>query len=147
MFGIANELEALEKKGTPIKMAIIGCGQMGRGMTSQVVLMKGMMPAVVVDIKIEYAKNALLNACIAEDQIVEAKTAAEASEIVKSGTYTNVKYEDAAATVFTYDETLKTLVASVEGGSFILGTKADGTYTTLGPMKADSGCFHGVFVK
>ena len=67
--------------------------------------------------------------------------------IVKSGTYTNVKYEDAAATVFTYDEALKTLVASVEGGSFILGTKADGTYTTLGPMKADSGCFHGVFVK
>ena len=67
--------------------------------------------------------------------------------IVKSGTYTNVKYEDAAATVFTYDEALKTLVASVEGDSFILGTKADGTYTTLGPMKADSGCFHGVFVK
>ena len=67
--------------------------------------------------------------------------------IVKSGTYTNVKYEDAASTVFTYDEALKTLVASVEGGSFILGTKADGTYTTLGPMKADSGCFHGVFVK
>ena len=67
--------------------------------------------------------------------------------IVKSGTYTNVKYEDAAATVFAYDEALKTLVASVEGGSFILGTKADGTYTTLGPMKADSGCFHGVFVK
>ena len=67
--------------------------------------------------------------------------------IVKSSTYTNVKYEDAAATVFTYDEALKTLVASVEGGSFILGTKADGTYTTLGPMKADSGCFHGVFVK
>ncbi len=67
--------------------------------------------------------------------------------IVKSGNYTNVKYEDAAATVFTYDETLKTLVASVEGGSFILGTKADGTYTTLGPMAADSGCFHGVFVK
>ena len=67
MFGIANELEALEKKGTPIKMAIIGCGQMGRGMTSQVVLMKGMMPAVVVDIRIENAKNALLNAGIAED--------------------------------------------------------------------------------
>ena len=87
MFGIANELEALEKKGTPIQMAIIGCGQMGRGMTSQVVLMKGMKPAVVVDIKIENAKNALLNAGIAEDQIVEAKTAAEASEIVKSGKY------------------------------------------------------------
>ena len=67
--------------------------------------------------------------------------------MVKSGNYTNAKYEAAASTVYTYDETLKTFVASVEGTSFIFGTKADGTYTTLGPMKADSGCFHGVFVK
>ncbi|MBO5967419.1 MAG: hypothetical protein J6S14_02840 [Clostridia bacterium] len=67
--------------------------------------------------------------------------------MVKSGNYTNAKYEAAASTVYTYDETLKTFVASVEGSSYIFGTKADGTYTTLGPMAADSGCFHGVFVK
>ena len=67
--------------------------------------------------------------------------------MVKSGNYTNAKFDAAASTVYTYDETLKTFVGAVEGASFIFGTKADGTYTTIGPMKADSGCFHAVFVK
>ena len=87
MFGIYNELLELEAKGTPIKMAVIGAGQMGRGMVSQVVLMKGMMPAVVVDIRIENAKNALLHADIPEDMIVECKTAGEASDAIKAGKY------------------------------------------------------------
>ena len=61
-------------------------------------------------------------------------------------THINGKYEAAASSVYTYDETLKTLVTSVEGTNYVFGTKSDGTYTTLGPMKADSGCFHAVFV-
>ena len=58
----------------------------------------------------------------------------------------NALYEDAAASVYTYDETLKTLVTVIDGTNYIFGTKSDGTYTTLGPMKADSGCFHAVLV-
>ncbi len=65
--------------------------------------------------------------------------------MVKSGNYTNAKFEEAATTVYTYDETLKTLVGTLEDGSYIFGTKADGTYTTLGPMKSDSGCMHALF--
>ncbi len=65
--------------------------------------------------------------------------------MVKSGNYTNAKYEETATTVYTYDATLKTLVGTLEDGDYILGTKADGTYTTLGPMKADSGCMHALF--
>lgn len=87
MFGIAQELAALEAQGKYLKMAIIGCGQMGRGMTSQVIQMKGMRPVVVVDIKLENAKNALLHAGIAESEIREAKTAAEAADFIKEGKY------------------------------------------------------------
>jgi hypothetical protein len=65
----------------------------------------------------------------------------------KSGTYVNAKFEETASTVYTYDEALKTVKADVEGTAYIFGTKADGTFETIGPMKADSGCFHGVFVK
>lgn len=67
--------------------------------------------------------------------------------MVKSGNYTNAKYEATASTVYTYDETLKTFVGSVEGGYYIFGTKADGTYETLGPMTSDSGCMYAQFVK
>jgi hypothetical protein len=66
--------------------------------------------------------------------------------MVKSGTYVNAKFEETASTLYTYDETLKTVKADVEGTAYIFGTKADGTYKTIGPMKADSGCFYAQFV-
>ncbi len=66
--------------------------------------------------------------------------------MVKSGTYTNAKFEETASTVYTYDETLKTVVGTVEGAKFIFGTKADGTFETIGPMAVDSGCFYAQFV-
>ena len=58
----------------------------------------------------------------------------------------NGLFEDTASSVYTYDETLKTLVTVIDGENYLFGTKADGTYTTLGPMKASSGCFYAVLV-
>lgn len=65
---------------------------------------------------------------------------------VVNGTHVNGVYEDAASTVYTYDEELKTLVATIEGEKYVFGTKKDGTFTTLGPMKASTEPFYGVFV-
>lgn len=67
--------------------------------------------------------------------------------MIQSGTHTNGTFDAAASTVYTYDETLKTFVGVVEGKSFIFGTRSDATYTTIGPMAIDSGCFYAVFVK
>ncbi len=67
--------------------------------------------------------------------------------MVQSGTHTNAKFEATASTVYNYNETLKTIVGTCEGKTFIFGTKADATFTTIGPMASDSGCFHAVFVK
>jgi predicted homoserine dehydrogenase-like protein len=97
MFGMSEELMRLEAAGTPIKMAVIGAGQMGRGMVSQVVLMKGMIPAIVADIKLENARNALLHAGIPEEMIKEAKTGGEASDYIKAGKY--VITEDAEVAI------------------------------------------------
>ena len=94
---MSNELAKLEAQGNPIKMAIIGAGQMGRGMTSQVVLMKGMIPAIVADIQLENARNALLHAGIPAEEIKVAKTGGEASDFIKAGKY--VITEDANVAV------------------------------------------------
>ena len=69
MFGMSEELQRLEEEGKPIRMAVIGAGQMGRGMVSQVVLMKGMIPSIVADIQLDNARNALLHAGIPEEMI------------------------------------------------------------------------------
>ena len=46
------KLEQREKEGKIIKTGIVGAGQMGRGMVTQMVLMKGMTPAIVSDIAV-----------------------------------------------------------------------------------------------
>ncbi len=66
--------------------------------------------------------------------------------MVVSGTHVNGKYEDAAATIYTYDETLKTLVTKVNDEDYIFGTRNDKTYTTLGPVKVSNNPFYAHFV-
>jgi len=87
MFGMYEELCKLEEQKKPIRPAIIGAGQMGRGMVSQIVLMKGMIPAIVADIQLENARNALLHAGIPADEIKVAKTGGEATDFLKAGKY------------------------------------------------------------
>ncbi len=65
--------------------------------------------------------------------------------VVVSGTHVNSVYEDTAATVWTADETLKTLVTDVDGTAYMLGTSKSKTYTTLGPVAADSDSYYAQF--
>ena len=55
--------------------------------------------------------------------------------MVVSGTHVNAVYEDAPSTVYTYDETLKTLIGIVDGNQYVFGTRNDKTYTTIGANK------------
>jgi predicted homoserine dehydrogenase-like protein len=54
---IDNKLIELEKSGKPIKVAIIGAGQMGTEIITQIGEMKGMEVAVVVDLNRESAEK------------------------------------------------------------------------------------------
>ncbi|MCH3965776.1 MAG: SAF domain-containing protein [Clostridium sp.] len=87
MLGLNYKLEDLEKRGQAIYTAIIGAGQMGRGMTSQMILMKGMTPSIVVDINLDNAKKAFLNAGIPEKDILIATNQEEADEWMKKKKY------------------------------------------------------------
>ena len=66
--------------------------------------------------------------------------------MVVSGTHVNGAYEAAATTVYTYDETLKTFKAVVDGSDYIFGTRSDNTYTTVGPVKVSNNPFYAQFV-
>ena len=87
MLGLNYKLEKLEKAGTPILTGIIGAGQMGQGMVSQMYLMEGMNPAIVVDINTELAKKALLHAGVSEDKIKYTKCSCEADEWIAQGNF------------------------------------------------------------
>ncbi len=87
MLGINDRLKELEEQGEKILASIVGAGQMGKGMVSQMMLMKGLKPAVVVDINLDSAKNAYKNAGLSEDEFKVANTVSEANKWIEQGKY------------------------------------------------------------
>ncbi|MDR1388407.1 MAG: hypothetical protein LBJ31_00325 [Treponema sp.] len=88
MIGMNYKLEALEKKGSPIYAGIVGAGQMGRGMVGQMMLMKGMRPAVVVDVNLDNAKDAYNHAGLREGKDYHvAKTIEEGDALLAAGKF------------------------------------------------------------
>ena len=65
--------------------------------------------------------------------------------MVVSGTHVNGVYENAPATVYTYDTTAKTVVATVDGALYRFGTRNDRNYTTVGPVKVSFNGFYCQF--
>ncbi|HZK00571.1 MAG TPA: NAD(P)-dependent oxidoreductase [Tissierellaceae bacterium] len=74
MSGINTQLRRLEEDKKQIKVSLVGAGLMGKGMVSQMMLMKGMIPALVVSNKIQDAIDAYTIAGVSKEDIVIAKT-------------------------------------------------------------------------
>ncbi|MDI3481602.1 MAG: hypothetical protein PWQ97_1257 [Tepidanaerobacteraceae bacterium] len=87
MLNLNTKLKQLEESGKKINIGLVGAGQMGRGMTSQMLCMKGIRPTIISDINLENAKKAYILAGISPDDIEVAKTPAEAEEAFSRGKY------------------------------------------------------------
>ncbi|MCJ1907313.1 NAD(P)H-dependent oxidoreductase [Planococcus ruber] len=85
MLGINRKLQELEQNGTIIKVGLVGAGQMGRGMVSQIESMAGMRVVITADIQLENAAKAYTKSGVAILDVVKTDQAAEASEAVKAG--------------------------------------------------------------
>ena len=93
MLNMDQKLIKRQEEGKIIKTGIVGAGQMGRGMVTQMVLMNGITPAIVSDIKVENAVHAFKYAGVSDEDIVIAKTLADANAAMEAGKY--VACEDA----------------------------------------------------
>ena len=85
MLNLDKKLIQCEENGKQIISGIVGAGQMGRGMVSQMVMMKGIKPGIVSDIMIDNAVNAFKYAGVAEDDIAIARTLEEANALMEQG--------------------------------------------------------------
>lgn len=93
MLNMNRKLLAREEAGKTIHTGIVGAGQMGRGMVTQMVLMHGITPSIVSDIQVQNAVNAFKYAGVADDDIAVARTIEEANRYMEMGKY--VACEDA----------------------------------------------------
>lgn len=92
MYEIDTKLEELEAAGTPIRVALIGAGQMGKDIVSQISCMKGMRCDIIVDISTDIAKDALDQAkydgeIVYTDKVSEAKAAIDQGAKVITSNY------------------------------------------------------------
>ena len=94
MLNMDKKLAKREEEGKIIRAGIVGAGQMGRGMVTQMALMKGIMPAIVSDIKFENVINAFHYAGISDDEIAVAKTLEEANRYMEQGKYVATENAD-----------------------------------------------------
>ena len=69
MLNMDQKLIKRQEEGKIIKTGIVGAGQMGRGMVTQMVLMNGITPAIVSDIKVENAVHAFKYAGVSDEDI------------------------------------------------------------------------------
>lgn len=85
MLGINRKLEELERQGTIIKVGLVGAGQMGRGMVSQIENMSGMRVVITADIQIENVVSAYSKAGVTDSDIVQTNETEKAAEAIRSG--------------------------------------------------------------
>lgn len=87
MIGLNAKLRAYEEEGKKIRVAIVGSGLMGKGLVSQLSLVDGMIPSILVDRTPSKAKEAYLMAGIKEDDIVISNKVSEVNKFLEMGKY------------------------------------------------------------
>ena len=83
--GLYEQLLERERSGRPIAVGLVGAGQMGTGLVSQVSAMQGIDVVAVADIALDRARAALTHAGIPAEQIVAATDAAAAEAALRAG--------------------------------------------------------------
>ena len=84
MYEMDTKLARLHEEGRPVRVGLIGAGQMGKDIVAQIAGMKGMQCDIVVDLTAEIARDAY-NQAGYEGEVVEARTAAEAEKAIEAG--------------------------------------------------------------
>lgn len=84
MIGLHKELEERELSGKPVRVGMIGAGQMGTDVVAEVKMMKGIDVVVTADIDLERAIQAYQIAQV-DGEVVIAESAEEADRAVAAG--------------------------------------------------------------
>ena len=84
MIGLNEDLKKLETQGKPVKIGLIGTGQMGTDIVTEVSMMKGIDVVITCDVDIQRAKDSYAVGRVSEEVIV-AGSAEEADEAIIKG--------------------------------------------------------------
>lgn len=97
MLNMDSKLLKREEEGKIIRVGVVGAGQMGRGMVTQMNLMHGITPAIVADINLQSVINAFHYGGVKDEDIAVAKTLEEANKYMEMGKFVATENADFVA--------------------------------------------------
>ncbi len=86
MIGLNEELKIREKQGNPVRIGLIGTGQMGTDIVAEVSMMQGLDVVITADVNLELARNAYAIART-KGEVVTVESSAEADKAFAQGKY------------------------------------------------------------
>ncbi|WP_422445193.1 NAD(P)H-dependent oxidoreductase [Thermoanaerobacterium sp. DL9XJH110] len=137
MLNLNTKLKQLEESGKRINVSLVGAGQMGRGMTSQMFCMKGLRPVVISDINLERAREAYILAGIAHDDITRAETPSEAEEAISRGKYVITDDIDVAVKTLPVDVVIDATGVPEVGAQLALESIYNGKHIVMLNVETD----------
>jgi len=87
MLNMDRKLQQRAEAGEMIRTGVVGAGQMGRGLITQLVRMQGLTPSIVSARNVENAVNALISAGIDRTDITITNTLSGANEAMERGKF------------------------------------------------------------
>ncbi len=91
MSNLERDLQRRALEGRPITVAIVGAGQMGKGLAASLARIVGMQPALIADIDDRRAERAFLEAGVDAGKIVQGRDAKDAQRALKAGNHVILK--------------------------------------------------------
>ena len=85
MASLREQLIAYEKENGLIKVGLVGAGQMGTGLMSQIEKMDGLAVVAVADVLPHRSKAAFVEASVSADDVVETEDVEKAKEVIANG--------------------------------------------------------------
>ncbi len=143
MLNINTRLRKLDESGEKINVGLVGVGQMGRGIVTQVLKMKGMNIPIIANRTVDKAKEAFCAAGIDCKDIYVTNTVSEAEKAIKGGKYVVTEDFEVVAKVLPVDVIVEatgvpevganTALKAIYNGKHIVMLNVE-TDVTVGPV-------------
>ena len=122
MWNIDKKLLKLKEENKEIRTAIIGAGQMGKGLITQFLMIPGLRPTIVANRTVEKAFNIMVGCGVDENHIFVANTLEQANVAMELGKYVITPYPEIACQANLVDCVVEATGVPEIGG--FVGTKA-----------------------
>ncbi len=117
---LINKLQKRQSEGNPVRVGIIGCGQMGSGLAHTINNINGMQVQAIADINPDRALKTFRDMNIPDDKIKVTDKIGEANDLLKKGTF-----------VITSDALLMTDLNQIEANVEVTGVTDIGAKVAL----------------